>query len=247
MLLRILGCWTPYPRPLEACSGYLVSTAAANLLLDCGHGISAQLTRWLPAEKLDAVIISHFHPDHYADLYAIRHMIRGAIFLKTRQQPLAVYLPQEPAHLFEEFAAMPELQVNAITAGSSFMVGDVEIRPFAVHHSLPSFGFRVENNNQSIVYTADTSYSKSLLDEVRKGTDLLLCECTLIAAEDELSQQLGHLSTLQVGRIAREGGVGMLLATHFWPGYNVGMLQREIEQEYQGKLIMAANTVVVSI
>ncbi|HQE22457.1 MAG TPA: MBL fold metallo-hydrolase [Syntrophomonadaceae bacterium] len=247
MLLRTIGCWTPYPRAAEACSGYLVSSDSSYLLLDCGHGVAAQLTRWLPAEQLDAVIISHFHPDHYVDLYAIRHMIRAALFLKTRQQPLSVYLPAEPAHLYEEFAAMPELQVNTLTANSAFMVGNMRVQPFPVHHSLPSFGVRVENQNQSLVYTADTSISWSLMDEVKKGTDLLLCECTLMAVEGDFAQQLGHLTTTEAGRLAREGGVGVLLATHFWPEYDVLVLQREIEQEYQGKLIMAAPDLAITI
>lgn len=247
MQIRTIGCWTPYPRTMEACSGYLVSTGSANLLLDCGHGVAALFTRWLPAEQLDAVVISHFHPDHYADLYAVRHMIRSALYLGKRKQPLPVYMPAEPAHLYEEFAAMPELQVNTLTASSSFMVGDMQIQPFAGRHSLPSFGFRVENQNRSLVYTGDTSFSQSLMDEVSKGTDLLLSECTLTVAESEISQQLGHLSTIEVGRMAREGKVGLLLATHFWPGYEVSMLQREVEQVYQGKLIMAASTLAVSI
>lgn len=247
MQVRTIGCWTPYPRTLEACSGYLVTSDNSHLLLDCGHGVSAQLARWLPAEQLDAVIISHFHPDHYADLYAVRHMIRSALFLGKRQQPLPVYIPAEPAHLYEEFAAMPELQVNTLTTSSSFMIGDIQFQPFAGRHSLPSFGFRVENQNRSLVYTGDTSFSQSLMEQVRKGTDLLLSECTLTAAEGEISQQLGHLTTIEVGRMAREGGVEVLLATHFWPGYEVRMLQREIEQEYQGKLIMAAHDLTVTI
>lgn len=47
MLLTVLGFQSPYPGPAGATPGYLIQTAYTNLLLDCGSGVLAQLTRHL--------------------------------------------------------------------------------------------------------------------------------------------------------------------------------------------------------
>jgi len=246
MLLRIIGYWAPYPRAGQACPGYLVSADDSHLLLDCGHGVCSQLARWLPAERLGAVVITHFHPDHYADLYAIRHIIRGAMNKGIRHEPLPVYMPAEPRYHYQSFAAMKELQVIPLHDNTSFAVGNMQCRAFPVHHPLPAFGIRVDSQNRSLVYTSDTSYSQKLVKRIR-GAEVLLCECSLLLADGALAQQLGHMTTADAGRSARESEAKTLLATHFWPDYDVALLQQEIEKEYNGRIIMADHDLTVPI
>lgn len=247
MLLRIIGYWAPYPRAGQACPGYLVSSGDSHLLLDCGHGVCSQLARWLPAEKLGAVVITHFHPDHYIDLFAIRHIIRAAMFTGTRQKPLPVYMPTEPDYHYQSFAAMEkELQVLPLHDNSNFTVGPMQVKAFPVDHPIPAWGVKVGCQNRSLVYTSDTSYHQQLVEQIQ-GTDLLLCEASLRLADGAVAAQLGHMTTADAGRLAREGGAKTLLATHFWPEYELEVLQEEIEQEYNGKIIMADQDLTVPI
>src|SRR4029077_6322872 len=65
--LHVLGCAPASGNPGEACSGYLVSAGGSRILLDCGPGVlSSLLAR--DAAPLDAIVLSHLHYDHVADL-----------------------------------------------------------------------------------------------------------------------------------------------------------------------------------
>jgi ribonuclease BN (tRNA processing enzyme) len=55
------------------------------------------------------------------------------------------------------------------------------------------------------------------------------------------------MTTADAGRSARESEAKTLLATHFWPDYDVALLQQEIEKEYNGRIIMADHDLTVPI
>ncbi|MFY9135886.1 MAG: MBL fold metallo-hydrolase, partial [Bacillota bacterium] len=71
--LTIIGNQGPYPGPGGACSGYLVRSQGATVLIDCGPGVMPRLQQHIDVSSLDAVVISHFHPDHYSDFLTMRY------------------------------------------------------------------------------------------------------------------------------------------------------------------------------
>jgi ribonuclease BN (tRNA processing enzyme) len=79
MQLTVLGCVAGMPRDGQPSSGYLVDTAAARILLDCGPGIATALSAVAGAGSLDAVIISHLHVDHCHDLLPLGKSLLSAI------------------------------------------------------------------------------------------------------------------------------------------------------------------------
>ena len=87
MRLTVLGCSGSYPGPECACSGYLVQGGGVNVLLDLGPGCLANLQRHLAVTDIDAVVLSHSHPDHWVDLAGLETAWTH-IFQK---QGLAVY------------------------------------------------------------------------------------------------------------------------------------------------------------
>ena len=91
MKLTVLGCWAPYPKAGGACPGYLVQVGETNILLDCGNGVLSNLQRHLDFRSLNAVIISHLHPDHFADLFCLRHAIEGARRTDSNIKALPLY------------------------------------------------------------------------------------------------------------------------------------------------------------
>lgn len=89
-----------------ACSSYVVRTAEAEVLLDCGPGALERLWRRGTLARLDAVIVSHMHQDHMLDLVPLSNQITrapGAIAARTvytstcRGQTASRYLPNWPA------------------------------------------------------------------------------------------------------------------------------------------------------
>lgn len=67
MRVTVVGCWGGSPRPGGACSGYLVQHEGTNLLLDCGAGVASRVQLACPLERIDHVVVSHFHHDHASD------------------------------------------------------------------------------------------------------------------------------------------------------------------------------------
>ncbi len=68
MRLTVLGGCGGWPAAGLACSGYLVEHDGFRLLVDPGFATTPILLEHLDAHELDAVYVSHAHPDHCADL-----------------------------------------------------------------------------------------------------------------------------------------------------------------------------------
>ena len=68
MRLTVLGGCGGWPAAGLACSGYLVEHDGFRLLIDPGYAIVPRLLEVADAADVDAVLVSHGHPDHCADL-----------------------------------------------------------------------------------------------------------------------------------------------------------------------------------
>ncbi|HEV2369108.1 MAG TPA: MBL fold metallo-hydrolase, partial [Acidimicrobiales bacterium] len=66
--LTVLGCSGSYPGPGQACSGYLVRHGATTVWLDAGSGTLANLQLHVALGEIDAIVLSHEHPDHWSDV-----------------------------------------------------------------------------------------------------------------------------------------------------------------------------------
>jgi len=65
MKLTVLGCYGPYPKARGACSGYLLESQDTKILIDCGNGVLSRLLEYCGnLNNIDAILISHLHPDH---------------------------------------------------------------------------------------------------------------------------------------------------------------------------------------
>src|SRR5881409_1129783 len=68
MRMTVLGGCGAWPAAGQACSGYLVEHDGFRLLVDPGFATLPRLLEVIGADDVDAVLISHGHPDHCADL-----------------------------------------------------------------------------------------------------------------------------------------------------------------------------------
>jgi ribonuclease BN (tRNA processing enzyme) len=233
MQLTVLGCRAGMPADGQPSSGYLVETAGARLLLDCGPGTAVALSAVAPPSSLDAVVITHFHSDHCYDLLPIgKSLLNGLIEvqggpprLAGELHPVPLYVPSGARELFGQWASLfpvatlPLLDrafevafdVHEYTPGESFQAGDCTVTPRELRHVLPNCGLRVEAPSGSLAYTGDTGVTPALT-ELAAGVDVLLAEATL--SEPDHSDH-GHLSGTDAGRTANAAGVGELVLTHF--------------------------------
>ena len=208
LTVTVLGCCGSYPGPGGACSGYLVDDGTTRLWLDAGSGSMANLQRHCALESVDAVVLSHEHPDHWADVeglvIALRHL--------TAPRGVPVYAPaglrQRTYHPSE-----PYLAWNVVADGDTVTAGTMTLTFSRTDHPVETLAVRVEAGGSAIGYSSDTGPGWSL-EALGPGLDLALCEATVPATEEGKMQ---HLSARQAGASARAAGVDRLVLTHLWP------------------------------
>lgn len=229
--LHVLGCWGAYPVAGEATAGYLIETDGGKVLIDCGSGVLAQLERHCQVTDLAAVIITHHHHDHIADLGALGYAALLGGLAGTRQQPLPVYLPELPDSLSEFYAMDPWLEFHAIHEGTELSILGMNVTFAPTLHPAECYAIRIEHNAGVFVYSADSACCASLVQHAH-AADLFLCEASMYRSQVEAAERAGHLTSEQCGRLAAEAGVKRLAITHF-PHYgDLRVLRQEVEQAF---------------
>ncbi len=238
MELQVVGCWAPYPQIGQACSGYLIKQDQTTCLLDCGHGVLSFLGCYTDVLKLNLVIISHFHPDHYVDLHALRHLIRGGLISGQAAGPVDLFIPDEPREQWEYWQNVPEFRVYRLHPQMQLAYPGLNIEFYPAIHPLPTYAVKFFTGQSSLFYTADSAASDAMWEYARK-VDILLGEASFLTADSHLASKLGHMSTTDLARGALQTDPGILVATHLWPGFDANVVSGEIQAVYPGKNMLA--------
>ncbi len=238
MKLTVLGCWSPFPSPGGACSGYLVENLDAAVLLDCGHGVVGKLLSKIAINFLNAVVISHFHPDHCADLFALRHAVRSCFRNGTLKGKIPLYVPSQPLedlHYFKRCEDAFSFHYLEEVLPEGVRIGDLRLNFMPVRHKVPTYATAVDDGHKRMVYSGDTMFFEEFTSFLHKA-DLFLSEASVRGKDKEYAQEAGHLTPAQAAELAVKGEVGQLLLTHFWPKYRLRDLHEEAEIAY-GKAV----------
>ena len=229
MKLTVLGCWAPYPNPGEACSGYLLQSSTTNLALEAGNGSFAELTRHLEYTSLSGQIITHFHPDHYADIYCLRHAVEGARREGRMNAKISLFIPREPVEISSKIAGYTEAfntiiidtlpdteEINGQKLKTA-SVGDLKLYFIPTTHSLPGYAVLVKGEGKIFFFSGDTGATE-IIKKTARDADLFLCEASGLDKDADYLKHI-HLTARQAGELAKAANVKRLLITHFWPQY----------------------------
>lgn len=245
MRLTVLGCSGSVPGPTSPASSYLVTTEDTSLVLDLGSGAFGPLMATTDPSQLDAVVLSHLHPDHCADLTALAVWLRYGP--SSPSGPVRVLGPEgtrerllelthlAPADLAATFA------VEIVHDGEPTTVGDLTLVPHAVLHPVPAFGYRVtglatDGGVATLGYTGDTDLCDGV-SAVADGVDLLLAEA---AFEREEEVRGIHLTGGRAGGLATAAGARALVLTHLQPWADAGVVYATARAAYAGPTELAA-------
>jgi ribonuclease BN (tRNA processing enzyme) len=208
MRLLVLGCDGSWTGPGGAGSGYLVSAGGTRILLDAGPGTFANLQRWIDPATIDAVVISHHHPDHWTDLYPL--ITHDRFVLEGRRVPLFAAAALAEA---TDLARAPEVEWHAVTSGDTVEIGTLACTFRRTEHTFETLAVRVEGSGRALGYSADSG-PEWPLTELGTDLDLALCEATYTADFEGTAQ---HMSGRQAGAQAKKAGAKRLVITHRWP------------------------------
>ena len=216
MLLVVLGSCGGYPEPSRACSGYLVKSAGRRLWLDAGSGTLARLLARCSLADVDAVWLTHLHPDHWTDLPLAIHAI--AVSAANRLEPLPVYGPPDWAsaigaelHWRADDCPSSVYVERPLSDGLNIDLGDVRVCSATVDHGVETYALRIEGEGASLAYSADSAPCDALVN-IARGVDVFLC------AAGTMTTSPIHSNPHQAGEMATAAGVKRLLLTHLAPG-----------------------------
>ncbi|HKE73252.1 MAG TPA: MBL fold metallo-hydrolase [Acidimicrobiales bacterium] len=235
LTLTVLGCSGTFAGPGEACSGYLVRAGGVALGVDLGAGALANLQRHLPIDGLDALVLTHEHPDHWLDVPLLRNALRYVLGRPDRALPVygTAGTRRLAATVIGDLA--PTLDWRTVDASSSVEVGGLRVRFSLTDHPVETLAVRVDAGGRSLLYSADTGAGWAP-GAVGEGVGTFVCEAAL-PPEEEGSFQ--HLSAAQAGALAAEIGAGRLVLTHLVPGADVESQRSLAAAAYGGPLSVA--------
>jgi ribonuclease BN (tRNA processing enzyme) len=244
--LTVLGECGAWPEAGGACSGYLVEHDGFRLVVDLGYATMPRLLELCSADEVDAVFVSHGHPDHCADL---NPLLRARAMGGGPRVPLPVYAL--PGALAAVLALDRPGMLAGVCALHEFAAGDeLRIGPFTAQtrllpHWVPNAGVRISAGGLALAYTGDSGPSPDVV-ELARDADLLLAEATYLdPVPDDARPYL--TSARQAGRQARQAGAGRLLLTHLWPGSDRAAVTAEARAEYPGRTGTAAGGMAVDL
>ena len=225
MRVHVIGCSGSFAGPEGAASSYLIEHEDAQgrtwrVLMDLGSGAFGPLQKVIDPADLDAVIISHLHPDHYLDITGLE--VFWAYHWRDDLGQLPVHAP---APLAERISAVlsrsgdipdgvhcPPFAHHALSDHHRFSVGPLEIETRAVLHPVEAYGFRITAGGATLTYSGDSD-SCEALDDLARGADLFLCEAGYIEGRDDRFSGV-HLTGRRAGECAERAEVRHLALTH---------------------------------
>lgn len=217
--MTVLGKYSPFPPSYGACSGYLIRVGEDYILLDCGNGILSRMQEFIEIKDLSALLLTHHHPDHKADINVLRHAWEALLRQDEVNNPLPLYTVDSPWREYRALKKRRAYKVIKLRSGLDYPFNKALMEWIQTNHPMKCAAFAINYKGKKLVFTGDTELTaKSELYKFCRNADLLLCESSLL--EEEKGLVPGHMTPGEAAHLASESGVKRLLLTHFWPFYD---------------------------
>ena len=225
----------------------MLRSKSAVLLLDIGPGSLRQIAKTgLSCTMLDYILLSHFHPDHTADIIPLLFTLKNVP--PTFQKPFTIAgaagtedFIRSLQNAYRGHIDMPPklMRIDELGKKSKIRYKDLVILSNRVKHSPESIGFRIEDDSgKSIVYSGDTGICDDII-KLAQNADLLILECSFPEEYLKSYNIDTHLSPSDAGKIADEANAGCLVLTHIYPECLKLDIVNRCRRYYKGNIIIA--------
>ena len=217
--LTFLGCGDAFGSGGRLNTCFFVRAPSARFLIDCGAtSLVALHARGLTTDDVDAILVTHFHGDHYGGL---PFLFLDAARRRGRERPLTVVTPrggrERKRTLMEQLypgmsAAMDELDLRfeCYESYQELAIGSLTVSAHPVAHSdaALSHGLRIAVDDRVIGFSGDTTWTDELRS-IADGADLMICDCNFFE-----TQAATHLDYRTLERHLPALGARRLVLTH---------------------------------
>jgi ribonuclease BN (tRNA processing enzyme) len=219
MKIRVLGTGTSVPSLQRCSSSYLVQTKRLNILVDVGPSIVRRLLEYgFTTRDIDAIVLTHFHVDHTADLSTF--LFASNYDVEARTKPLTIIGGPGINDFFENLIKVyrwltpKSYELFLREEGDCTLnLEDFVISVTRVEHNDESIAIRIEEH-KSVTFSGDTDYTKNLV-KLASGTDLLIAECSFPERKVD-----GHLNLETLQKIVDEANPKRVLISHLYPEWD---------------------------
>ena len=237
MKFIILGSGTSVPHPQRSSSGFWLETENGSLLLDCSasavHRMAQENLDWA---NLDAIWISHFHLDHIGGLPAFLFGTKYAPETQKRTKPLKIFGAKGLRELIKAFDESNEynllkqpfpVEIVEVEPLEKFVVLDgLEAVTMDTPHTLESLAIHLrDENGRTIVYSADSGYTKTL-GTLARDVDLFVLECSFVRNKPVET----HLELSEAMYLVRYAQPKQAVLTHLYPEWDAVDFQTEVNK-----------------
>ena len=216
MKLTILGGGGAWPTARQACSGYLVEHDGFRVLIDPGYAVLPRLLALHAVSEVDAVVVSHGHLDHCADL---NPLLRARVMNHDALPPLPVYAPRNALAAILDAERIRSIrrgaEITTIEDGDTLALGPLSVAVAMLPHHVPTAGLRLSAGGATIAYAGDSGDCFERV-ALAADADVLLAEATY-SGEVPVDERPFLSSAPQVAQVALAAGARSTILTHVWP------------------------------
>ena len=234
MRVRVIGSSGTFPAQGRPGSGYVIEREGTRVWCDAGFGTFMSMP--IDPDLIDAIVISHQHPDHCADLMAAFH---AWTYRPVPRQPVPLYAPQSVWDRLVGFLDKepPCFDFTAVAGGDRVEVGDLRVSFAEMDHSVPTVGSRWDGGGRTMFFTGDTGPGGDWV-ELAADVDVMLSEASYQESTKNADYPQ-HMSATEAGATARRAGAGSLVLTHIPPYLDPAISVSEAEKEFDRPVRLA--------
>ena len=255
VFLQVLGSGGPFGGG-RASAGYVVWVdGVSRIMVDAGGGTFARFHEaGARIPDLRLLALSHFHPDHAAEVPALLWPRGGSLrvagpsgsrgfpsvddFLDGLVGPAGVFRVLDPRVTLDTVT----VDVTASEQTEVLSEGRVRVRGIGVPHAdVPAVGYRVDVGDASVAFSSDQNGSDPAFAEFATGVDVLVVH--FMVPEQSTSDL--HARPSVWGQMATDAGVGRLVLSH--RPDDISEMLPDLRSRYDGPLVVADDLMCVAV
>lgn len=249
--LVVLGSCGAWPEPGRACNGFVLEHDGFRVVIDLGYATLPRLLTHLDsvnADGIDAIVVTHRHPDHCVDLHGL---FRSRSLARLRRPAIPLYAPRGVIDIVmdlqenhERDEVLDVFDWHALPA-DPYQLGPLRIESWLLPHYVPNAGVRLTLGDLVVAYTGDSG-PEDVLATLAAGADLFIAE----ASEPQKTlgpDQRNYLAAAEAAIVASKAGVHRLLLTHFWPGTARPAYALAAREHFDGEIFLADEGLVLDL